>query len=349
MPKERPGCLRTIMLWFNFLCIIITGLGYAAPFFQPSSFWPFIFLGMAFPILIIFNFLFIIFWLFLKKWYAILSLICLIMCWDNINTFWGHPFKSHSSSSGISIMSYNAQGGGQKKDGYLKLIEEIKNINPDIICFQELYIKNKRFEPLLKIYPHYYYKYGRVILSKYSIIDKGDLGLEKINTTNGASWVDLNINNQEIRIYNLHLHSNRITTQVNELSDKPELNDLKEKETWKTTKNILGRVKRAAAIRAQQAIAIKKHTQRISKPIIICGDFNDPPQSYTYQVLSKNLNDTFIKKGKGTGFTYNGNIPFLKIDYILTSKNITINSTKIPKSSASDHNPIITTLVLPSK
>ena len=75
--------------------------------------------------------------------------------------------------------------------------------------------------------------------------------------------------------------------------------------------------------------------------VIVCGDFNDTPQSYTYNLLSENLNDSFKTKGVGFGTTYAGSIPALRIDYILTHEKIKVQSHKILKENYSDHFPVI--------
>lgn len=346
------GCIPSVLKWLNFLLIIMTGISFAAPYFPPATFWPFIFLGLGFPVLILLNIAFVLFWLYLKKWYFMLSLICLIMSWSAAGKFIGNPFKSIPQQEGteIKILSYNAQGGNMYyKKLYDDFNEVVLNIDADVICFQEINPKSKKLTPIFSKYPYIVSRGAQCVISKYPIEKHKDLELEKIKTSNGAMWADVKVNNQIIRIYNIHLHSNKISSEVDELSENTELNELNDKEKWTATKGILAQVKNAAAVRAQQSITIKESINDAPHPIVLCGDFNDPPQSYTYRILSKNLNDSFEEAGKGLGFTYNGNIPFLKIDFILTSPSLAISANKIVPSKVSDHKPIVTTLVLPTK
>jgi endonuclease/exonuclease/phosphatase (EEP) superfamily protein YafD len=76
-------------------------------------------------------------------------------------------------------------------------------------------------------------------------------------------------------------------------------------------------------------------------PIILCGDFNDTPTSFTYKQLSEGLNDSFANAGLGIGQTYNGKFPALRIDYILYSPELEIVNFKTSEVSLSDHYPII--------
>lgn len=352
MANRKMGCIPSVIKWLNFLLIILTGISFAAPYFPPAIFWPFIFLGMGFPILILLNILCVLFWLYLRKWYFILSLLCLIMSWSGASKFIGNPFKSTSAPQGtpLKVMTYNAQGGNIFNN---KLYDEfnylISDIDPDVICFQELNLKLVKLKPSFDKYPYVKSRRGQSILSKYPIENSEDLELENIRTTNGAIWADIKVKGKTIRVYNLHLHSNSISSEVDELSETTEIDELNDEQKWNATKGILSQVRHAATVRAEQSIVVKRSVNAAPYPVILCGDFNDPPQSYTYRVLSQNLVDNFEQAGKGFGFTYNGNIPFLKIDYILTSPSLDISASKIVSSKISDHKPIVSTLVLSTK
>jgi endonuclease/exonuclease/phosphatase family metal-dependent hydrolase len=79
--------------------------------------------------------------------------------------------------------------------------------------------------------------------------------------------------------------------------------------------------------------------------VVVCGDFNDTPNSYTYHQISKGLNDAFREAGSGIGTTYVGKIPFLRIDYILYSKErFDPLYFKVIRKNLSDHYPVVSTL-----
>lgn len=76
--------------------------------------------------------------------------------------------------------------------------------------------------------------------------------------------------------------------------------------------------------------------------MLICGDLNDLPGSYTYTKLKGNLKDAFAEKGFGLGRTYNQILPTLRIDYILYDPRLLqIRGFSSPVLSLSDHNPVI--------
>ncbi len=352
MSESKVGCFTKILRWLNFMLIILTGISFAAPYFNPSSFWPFIFMGLGFPVLVLLNMLFVLFWMYQRKWYFIFSMICLIMSWSGVSKFTGNPFRGSVTAKGkvVKVMTFNAQGGNIYNNKlYPQFIDMMKAQDPDVICLQELGLNVKELESFSKEYPHQVGRGSQHIVSKFPIRDSKDLKLEKIKTSNGALWADIEMEGYVFRLYNIHLHSNRISSEVDDLSENTELNELNDKETLDATRGILSQVKSAAAVRAGQAKKVRASIEASSRPVILCGDFNDPPQSYTYRILCSRLKDTFVEGGLGLGFTYNGNIPFLKIDYILSSPEITVLSSKTVSTSISDHKPMVSTLVLPIK
>ncbi len=110
---------------------------------------------------------------------------------------------------------------------------------------------------------------------------------------------------------------------------------------------MIGRYKKSAKTRGQQAGEIAAGIERSPHPVILGGDLNDVPFSYTYHQLSKNLQDAFTEKGSGLGITFNGSIPALRIDYLLSSPSFKVLDHKILAEDRSDHFPIISTFQLP--
>jgi len=84
-------------------------------------------------------------------------------------------------------------------------------------------------------------------------------------------------------------------------------------------------------------------------PVILCGDFNDTPDSRTCQKLSQQFTDTWKAAGEGDGFTIPAKKPRKRIDYIWTSKEPALEALKIwvPESRASDHLPVVAEFKFP--
>lgn len=82
-------------------------------------------------------------------------------------------------------------------------------------------------------------------------------------------------------------------------------------------------------------------------PVIVCGDFNDVPNSYAYCKIGDRLQNAFVEKGSGIGRTFSNISPTLRIDNIFTDKIFTISQFTRVRNNLSDHFPIIADVSLP--
>lgn len=83
------------------------------------------------------------------------------------------------------------------------------------------------------------------------------------------------------------------------------------------------------------------------RPVILCGDFNDTPESRTIAKLSGAFVDTWTLEEIGEGFTYPTAGPKKRIDYVFSSRDNTSVpalrgiSARVIHSEASDHLPVL--------
>ncbi len=337
--------------WLNVFVIFFTFIAYLAPYISPLIFWPIAFFGIAYPWLLLLNFLFLFYWLFRKEPYFLMSLFCIIIGWSHLTNI----LAIHSSSKpgALQVMSYNVmslkdlRGKDQetRKAKKTRFINFVKSIHPelDIFCGQEVSQQNIDFLKKRLELPHGFkvsYK-SSIILSKHPFIDKGEVPFKK--TSNSCIWVDFVFQKDTIRIYSVHLQSTKVSKQTEKVIAEPEL---RERETWQDIKSIVAKVKSASQKRARQAEKVAAHIQTSPYPAIVCGDFNDTPQSYAYRLIARGLKDNFRKKGSGIGTTYAGSIPGLRIDFILTDPRFEVGNFITRKEKYSDHYPIFSSLTL---
>jgi endonuclease/exonuclease/phosphatase family metal-dependent hydrolase len=111
---------------------------------------------------------------------------------------------------------------------------------------------------------------------------------------------------------------------------------------------IFSKLIRGYSFRYHQSLFVGKKITESPYPAIVCGDFNDIPNSSTYFNVKGNLQDPFLKKGFWTGRTTRTSFgiisPTLRIDYILASRNFSVNQFQIIHVPYSDHYPIETDL-----
>ena len=83
---------------------------------------------------------------------------------------------------------------------------------------------------------------------------------------------------------------------------------------------------------------------RKRKPVIVCGDFNDVPNSYAYNTIGAGMKNAFAEKGTGIGRTFFGISPTLRIDNIFSDSRFNVEQYIRVKKKISDHFPIIADL-----
>lgn len=346
--------LQRLTRWFNAGVVGLTLGAYLAPWIDPNVFWPPAFLGLLFPFLLLLHLACITFWLIHRQWYWIFSVLALLAGWPQLRSIFGlaWPTKTKQAET-LRVMTYNIYGFGYIGDRPLSLQlwrDQLTQNQPDILCLQEFayypLVKEQYLPELTQTakLPHSVWRRTEefAIFSRYPILDSK---VKFFGTTNGYRYADVQLNPRQIvRVFNVHLQSNAITGLTNAIAQR---GNLKEERTWRNIRGIMGRFKRAAARRAQQAAEIATVIAASPYPVILCGDLNDVPQSRSYHLLTRQLDDTFQLGGGGLAFTYAGKIPGLRIDYILCDPSLEVRGCWRGATGLSDHRPVIADLVLP--
>ncbi|HLT41610.1 MAG TPA: endonuclease/exonuclease/phosphatase family protein [Sphingobacteriaceae bacterium] len=364
---KRPlGWFSKFVLVLNGIVILGLLLSYLAPYVDPKLFWPFAFIGIAYPILLLITVLFIAYWLFRKPKVALLSVLSLLIGWNSLTKTvqFGSNVEEEQNSSFLRIMSYNVHlfkgyGTSSKVHTTQDILKIFKEVDPDIICIQKFYTRKKGEKDvrrsLIKAlgYKHYYFEevaendfdaYGIAIFSKYPIVETGNLPINiALKNVNRIQYADIKKDDKVVRVYNVHLQSIGFKKEDyafinNRLSNVDE--DLS------STRRIGGRLKNAFIKRSEQVNLLYDHIQQCEIPYVVAGDFNDTPTSYSVNKIARDMNNAFAEKGSGWGVTYNGDFPNFQIDYILASKEFKVKTFGIRPERISDHYPIWSDLEL---
>lgn len=333
----------------------LTFAGYAAPYFDPYAFWPLAFLGLSYPFFAAANLLLLALWLLRKqKVWALLPFFTLIAGGAYFNGFIGlRAFgEKASDESSLRIVSYNVrrfQPYGQPFGFVISEADwrqELKALQADILMVQEFEaVSALPASALAAEYGliHQAKRKGEdlVVFSRYPVLRTEAILFNRIY---GFRYADIDVRGQTLRVYNFHLQSNAITGIAERVAENA---DLKEKRTWLEIKGMLGRYRRAARIRQEQARHIAAHVRQSPYPVVLCGDLNDVPQSHVYYLMSTGLQDAFLRRGSGWGVTYAGRLPGLRIDVILGDDALRFLRCKTGETGFSDHRPVIADLALP--
>jgi endonuclease/exonuclease/phosphatase family metal-dependent hydrolase len=354
--------LKTIslnLLWYlNIFTAFLLLLSYSAPYVSPEKNGWLALLGLAYPFLLLGNIFWVIFWLLRKSRAVYASLACIIIGAGFIPTLIGFGKTDKIPENALRIMSYNVRYFNtsiySKEERWIehqnKIIAFIKDEKPNILAAQEFSGKGRassnRADELLKAaglkHIHRGGKSSLAIYSRYPMENKGVLHFQ--GSFNGAIHADIITPKGKIRVYSVHLQSTRLGKDADEVLKKDNIKSIGSKETQEKYYRIEDKLSSAFAMRARQAEILSEHIAASPHPVIVCGDFNDTPLSYSYRLMSKGLQDSFIEKGWGLGTTYAGALPALRIDYILCSKKFKVHSHRKQKKAISDHYAIVSDL-----
>ena len=225
---------------------------------------------------------------------------------------WGAPYAKHRSSR------------------IVKICEEIKRLEPDILLFQEVYLPDNRQELIAGLVDDWrYYHYfpsaligsGLLTMSKYPIVDavfykfrmqgkpddlmRGDyyagkgIGLTRIDTADGV-----------IDVYNCHTHAQYEPDDDNEYAIYNECN------LYEAARFI--------------------DSQSGASPVVLCGDLNTRPAQAGYRIITQlgSLVDAGFELNESHIFTFSANNPYGEgspdqcLDYVL-ARNIAVDSVNL--------------------
>ncbi len=358
--SRELSLFNRILLWLNYLFVVSLLVSVSAKYISPHLFWLIAFFGLGFPYLILVNLLFVIYWISQFRREALFSLVTILFCFFTLRGYFQVSLKNKGSNSDIKVTSYNCMlfdlyNWSKNAQSRQNILNQLQEINPDVLCLQEFYNSNKMKEyfnidtvvsTLNTKYYHVEYTsvahkhnhFGIATFSKYPIINKGKI-IFNTRSNNICIYTDVLIEKDTVRIYNMHLQSISFSkkdyTFIGDLQDDDDAKDELE-----NSKSILRRLKRAFVKRAEQAELVNASIKDCKYKVILCGDFNDTPASYTYHKIFENLKDAFIEKGNGFGRTYAGKFPQFRIDYIFHSKDLKCTQFIRSEETFTDHFPI---------
>jgi endonuclease/exonuclease/phosphatase family metal-dependent hydrolase len=369
--RTKMSLTTRLMVVVNAIFILMLLISYLALYLSPEHFWPVAFAGLAYPLLLLINVFFVLFWLVFLKRYFFLSLLAILLGFSPMSSSIRFSGTQHAllTENSIQVMTYNVRlfdlynwRSDSSRNTRASIFGLIREESPDILCLQEYYSgagKKADFADTICQQTGYRFRsvelinkgnkglpYGLAVFSRYPI-----LRTEKIpfpnSKVNFCMACDICIGKDTLRFLNLHLESVKFGREdynfVSEMTNTPSAND----NLKKGMLAILAKMKFAYERRASQIETVAAHVEKSPYPVVLCGDFNDTPVSFCYRQISKQLTDTFTEKGTGLGQTHSQMIPFLRLDYIFHSSALSALEHRTIQKDFSDHFPVITRLTLP--
>lgn len=358
--KKKLGVISNLVLLANLIAIFALFGSYGASKIDPQTFWPLALLGLGYLPILVVNLCFMAYWLLRKPRYIVLSLAAILLGIPSLKKHFGLGIQSsdipQKKETDLRVMSYNVHlfesiERGNKEGIHQGVLDIVNQVDPDILCMQEFYSHFKGDNAFINTmrktgnFEDFYFApafqnkeqgYGQAIYSKFPIVASGSVSQHDFGI-NRIVYADLKREQDTIRVYNVHLRSFTLESE-----DKEFIQNLSSHISQKEyeTRRLGRKLMQAFKHRSQQAQSFKEHIESSPYPVLVLGDFNDTPMSYSVNAVSKNLLNAFQEKGKGWGVTHFDMVPILQIDYILADPVFSVDNFQIIHKKLSDHYPI---------
>lgn len=330
---------RKLFYFAGNLLAAVTAAGLLARFVPPDVWWPPAVIALLLPGLLLLTFLFVALMLYRKRWrVATFPALVLLGALPLAGRLFAVSMGSAPATDGPTVTLLTTNVRGFKNDAWQRIKMDrvtafLQETAPDVLLLQEAQAGafvdpirrasglNKRHQP------------GKKTIATYADNPTFIADVFPRRQFNGFLVTDVETDLGTLRIINVHLQSNQISGMAGKIGQDDDIG-----EELDRAESMLRRYGSAAAARAKQAEAIRKYIKESPHPVIVGGDFNDVPSSYTYQrILTDRLRDAWPARGNGIGTTFTGPLPFLRIDFLLIDKSLTIHEVERVETGFSDH------------
>ena len=227
----------------------------------------------------------------------------------------------------LRIITWNVAGG---RFGAEKAIEQIADLEPDIVFFQESWggADLKTAKSLHKQFRHFHIDGGRTfILSRFPIarLPSGPLAGNR-----GSVWKLEITPGMQIICVNVHLSPQDLRTQV--------IRGF----TWAGLEKAIRRIQREL-----QDMRGYLDLYSGAAPVVLAGDFNLPPYYPDLRQATASLKDCFAENGYGWGRTAPARLPALRVDMIFVPEDTKVYYASSVPTRHSDHHMTLAEVSIP--
>ena len=311
--------------------------------------------GMTFPFFLLANMAFLVFWLVFKWSRAWLPVVGFFLAYVPINIYIPLHTSQEVPDGTIKLISYNvcSYGGNYKyENGFEKVLSYLNDQQPDIVCIQEdadtwrryvfkEYSKTFAYNDTLVLANNELTLNALGIHTRFPIVKRERIAYSSLSNGSAAWW--LKVDNDTLIVINNHFESCHLSTQDRNQYRHIIKGEIPRDSLRTESQMLLVKLAEANAKRAGQIRTVRKYVEsHPGYPIVLCGDFNDNPISYSRHTMSTVLTDCFVATGRGVGLSYNQKAFSFRIDHVFCSEDIQpFNCQVDSEMDASDHYPIL--------
>ena len=315
-------------------------------------------LGMAFPILLVINMAFLLFWLIFKWTRAWIPVVGYVSAYVPISIYMPINASTSHPDDALKLVSYNvcSFGGNYKyEQGFEKVRDYLIDEKADIVCLQEDNDSWRRY--CFKQFEERGLAYNDTIVlchdamrfnclgihTRFPIIRRERIDYPTASNNGSAAWW-LQVDGDTLIVVNNHFESCHLNQE-----DRAQYRQLLKGEIARDSVRaesqlLMVKLAEANAKRSEQIETVCDYVDQYlgRYPVIACGDFNDNPISFSRHMMAKRLRDCFVETGRGIGLSYNQKAFSFRIDHIFCSSDITPYECFVDsKMDASDHYPMV--------
>ena len=365
--KKLRRFTRITLVVSNVIIAIFLIAGTYGSYLNPEKYWFMGFFTLAAFYFLLLCVCFMLFWFIARRSLTLISFIAIALCWKPVLHLIplriSPAFVLKKDAGSLRVMSWNVEhfdilehkSHPERKQ---QMINMVNDYQPDIACFQEMVASDHfpsainyvpDFMASLHMYDYSYafnqkldfdgkHHFGIIIFSKYPIINKQTLAFPPRDYNSIFQYVDVVKNADTVRIFNVHLQSLKFTNDNLRYIETPTIHD---NQDFSESRSVVAKFKLGFLKRKRQSDRISEAIKQSPYPAIVCGDFNDVPNSYAYETIGSGMKNAFAEKGSGIGRTFYSISPTLRIDNIFVDERYNVQQYVRIKKKLSDHFPII--------
>ncbi len=321
---------------------------------ETSEFYPFV--GLALPVLLLANAVVGIYWIIRLRCWWLIPFAAFVFNWSYLSCVIRFSIDTPATpSKTLTLATYNVDSFNDEGMGYScrSIAQYMSDHKVDVFCMQE-FGTNKFFTVdsvvnVLSQWPYYYIPKDSLpllqlaVFSKYPITDRQLITYD--DSRNCSLWCDIDVDGKTIRVFNNHLQTTEVTRNKNKLEKELGPGDFDPDRAEAAAYQLMDGMHRNFILRSHQAQTLHRMTESTPHPMLVCGDFNSIPSSYTYHtVKGDKLLDGFQSAGHGYMYTFHYLKRLLRIDYIFHSPELKAVDYFSDDLEYSDHNPVLMTV-----
>lgn len=342
--KAVTYLLFYLAVLFTALLLVAALLSRRASFVEPceGKFW--VTMAMLMPVFLAANLALFVWWLVRRRWVvSLMPAAALVLNMGYIASMLQLPdYRGRNTEHDLRVATLNTNGFRRMGDTAVSAAAIARMADDekiDVLCMQE-FVETRAFpaDSIGKLFaprmPFFVREEGQAVVSRYPILRHDYVRFPQTN--NDYMWADLLVGEDTVRLFSVHLQTSGITALRNRFR-KDYNRDI-------PVDVMFGELDRNSRIRTGQVKHIRAVIDSTHYPVILAGDFNDMPSSYTYRRMKGDLTDGFRAVGNGYGGTFRYIGGLLRIDYIFYGDAFAGVRYYTPEADVSDHKAVVADL-----